>query len=214
MCGLARQAEAGVDHQRHAGQSRPQQAQAVDVVEPAAGADRRAPRHQQLAARRQQAFGHHEVLGCVGEDLEALRGQLAGRFDEAEDFGLERVVVGDDLEFDPRRAENFARHQRGGDRFLGGVAAGRIGQHGDAEIADHFQEPLAGAAARLFAAQRHRHDASARGPHALGHYGGRGIERGADHHARGQRRAVEHQRIVGEVGVARRVGVHVAGCVA
>jgi hypothetical protein len=104
-----------------------------------AGADRRAPGHQHLAAGFQQPLGHDEIVGGVGEDLEAFACKNARRLDQAEDVGLQRVVVADDLELDPVGGKHLARHLRRQHRFGDGVAAGGVGQDPHAERPDHIQ---------------------------------------------------------------------------
>ena len=63
-CGLA-----------HLGEARAQ-AQAVGVDEAEAGADRSTPGHQHPAAGVEQALGHDQVLGGVGEHLEAVGARM------------------------------------------------------------------------------------------------------------------------------------------
>ena len=57
----------------------------------------------------------------------------ARRLDEPEDVRLQRVLFADHFELDPVRAEDLARHLRGGDRLLGRAAAGGVGQHAHAD---------------------------------------------------------------------------------
>ena len=166
-------------------------AQRVGVGEAAAGADRRAPRHQQLAAGGEQALGGAEVLGRIGEQLEAALIELDGRLDQAEQVGLQGVVVGDHLELQPIGFEHLARHLGGGDGLLRRAAAGGVGQHVHAEVGDQLHEALAGLAAGLLAAQRDGDDVGAGGGDGAGQHVGGGILRGAEQEARSQLHAVE-----------------------
>ncbi len=191
---MARCADSSVDHEGNAGKIGAHGAQRVGIGEAAAGSDGSTPGHQDAAARRHEPLGRAEVLGGVGKDLEPLRAQGFGRFDKAEEVWLQRVVVGDDFELDPRRFEKFPRHVRRGDRFARRAAARGVRQHAHAQRADQFQEAFAGAPPRLFAAQGHGDDAGARSLHGIGHDLRRGIKRRAEQQARPDLRPVDGQR--------------------
>ena len=113
----------------------------------------------------QQPLRHHQILGGVGEDLEALRAQDARGLGKPEDIRLQRVVFADHFEFDPGGREYLARHVRGRHRFLDRVAAGGVRQHAHAELTNERPETLAGALAARLTPQRHGHDLGARGTH-------------------------------------------------
>ena len=135
----------GIDDQRDVGEIGAQRLQRVFVDEAARRADRRGPRHQHGAAGGDQALGRAQIFGRVGQHLEALGAERGRGLDQAEQIGLQGVVIGDDFELDPVRAEQLARHVRRGDRFLGRAAAGGVGQHAAAELLDQRPEALAGA---------------------------------------------------------------------
>src|SRR5215469_13224324 len=103
---------------------RAQRPQAEQIVESATGADGRAPRHEHAAAGGEQSLRDHQVLGGVGKDLEALGAEGARRLGEAEHIRLQRVVLADNLELDPWRAEYLARHVRRRNRLLDRMATG------------------------------------------------------------------------------------------
>ena len=67
-------ADPGIDDQRHIGKMRAQRFQRIGVVETAPGADRRSPRHQNLTARRQEAFPPRQDPRWYREKPETLRG--------------------------------------------------------------------------------------------------------------------------------------------
>ncbi|KAI1694530.1 hypothetical protein Ddc_22031 [Ditylenchus destructor] len=125
---LRRRAQSGVDHQHRVGQAFAQRAQAVEVQQPLAGADRRAPGHQQRAARVQQAPAQDQILGAVGEDGEALPRELGRRGHQLEGIGLEGVLVAHDFQLDPRGAVELARHVGELHRLARAAAAGGVGQ--------------------------------------------------------------------------------------
>jgi hypothetical protein len=189
--GLRRHAEARIDDQRDVGKVRAQGPQPVDIVQPSRRADRRAPRHQHAAAGFDQAIGHHQILGRVGKDLEAVVAQHAGRLDQAEDVGLQGVVVADHFELDPFGVEQLARHVGGGDRFLHRVATRRVRQHAQARLLDQRPEGLAGAAGTGFAADRHGHDLRAGHLDRLAQHRRRRIARRTQQQAGGEVNAVE-----------------------
>ena len=126
--GVARRADPGIDDEGHAWEIGPHGLQTEAIVETAARADGRTPRHQHLATGGEQTIGGAKILGRVGKHLEAVAGQRAGRLDEPKQIRLQRVVIGDDFELHPIGAEHLARHLGGGDRFLGRATAGCIRQ--------------------------------------------------------------------------------------
>ena len=89
---------------------RPQRAQAEDVVEPAPEPIGAPQGISTSAAGLEQALGDDEILRHIGKHLEAVAAQNAGRLDQAEHVGLQRVGLADHLELDPGRAEKLARH--------------------------------------------------------------------------------------------------------
>ena len=66
--GVAGRANARVDDERGLRQALAQQAQGKGVCEALAGADGRAPGHEQRAARIQQAAAGHQIVRAVGKD--------------------------------------------------------------------------------------------------------------------------------------------------
>ena len=68
-----------------------------------------------------------------------------------EDVGLQRVVVADELEFDPIGFKHFARHLRRRYRFLHALAACCVRQHRDTDFFQQRPKPLT---VRLAAASR------------------------------------------------------------
>ena len=102
---VRRGADPGIDDELHIREVGSEARQRRRIREPASAADRRAPRHDDLAPDALQALGDGKILGCIGKDLEAFSCESACRFDESEDIGLQRVVVADDFELDPVCAE-------------------------------------------------------------------------------------------------------------
>ena len=100
---MRRQADASVDDQRNLGKMRAHGPQAEHIVEPFAGADRRAPRHQHFASGFDKPLGDDEILGRIREDFEAVGGKNPRRLDEPKHVGLQRVGFADDFELDPGR---------------------------------------------------------------------------------------------------------------
>jgi hypothetical protein len=100
-----------------------------------------APRHQHPAARPQQPPGDHEVLGGVGKPGN-LRAQNAGRFREAKHVRLQRVVLADHLQFDPRAANTCAPWGRVTAPSPNGTRP--YWQHLHAKVADQGPESPAG----------------------------------------------------------------------
>ena len=103
-----------------------------------------------------KALGHAQILGAIGEDLEAVAAERACRFDEPEHVGLQRVVVGDHLKLDPIRLEQLARHLRRRDRLARRVAAGRIRQDAGPRPFTSSQKRCAAASRAAFAAEGNR----------------------------------------------------------
>ena len=195
LCRMRGCADARIDDERHCREIFAQGFQRIAVGEAAPGADRRAPRHQDLAARSHQALGCDQVLGGVGKDLEPVLAEDGRGLDQAEQIGLQRVVVADHLELDPVGSEQLAGHLRGGDGLLRRAAACGVGQHAHAKLLDEVEEALAAVAgSRHLAAQRDRDDGRTRGCHGLAHDLRRGIARGADQQARRHLHAIEAER--------------------
>ncbi|GCC43865.1 hypothetical protein chiPu_0027953, partial [Chiloscyllium punctatum] len=188
---MRRRAQAGIDHQRDVGQAVAQKFQRVAVGDAFGAADWSCPRHHHLAAGFDQARGDREILGAIGEHFKAVLDQDSGGLDQADDVGLQRVVVGDHLELDPGRAEQFARELGSGDRLAHAAAARGVRQHGDAELADQGPERIAGLAASGFTAERYGDDAGAGGADRVLHDRRRGVERRADQQAGREGFAVE-----------------------
>ena len=65
-----------------------------------------------VRSRVDQALGHDQIVGRIGENREAVLDELTRRLDQSEHVRLQRVVVADDLELDPVRAEQVAGHLR------------------------------------------------------------------------------------------------------
>ncbi len=141
--GVRGRADAGVDDEGHVREVAAQALERVAVGEAAAGADRRAPRHQDAAAGGDEALGGDQVLGGVGEYLEAVAREGGGGLHQAEEIRLQSVLVADHLELDPAGSEQLARHAGGGDCLLRGATAGGIGQYTYAEVPDEVEEALA-----------------------------------------------------------------------
>ena len=156
--GVRRRAQPGVDHQRDLGQPRAQELERVAIDDAARAADLRGPGHDHAAAGVAQPLRHRQILGAIGEYLEAVLDQDRRRLDQAHHIGLQGLVVADDLKLDPGRIEQLTRELRGGHRLAHAAAAGGVGQHGHAQVADERPEGIADAAARGFPPQRYRHD--------------------------------------------------------
>ena len=90
-----------IDDERKPWKISPQTFEAGFVDDATPGANGRRPRHDDLTASAHQPFGHRQIFRGVGKDLEAIFGQRFGGLDQAEDVGLQRVVVADHFEFDP-----------------------------------------------------------------------------------------------------------------
>ena len=120
--------EAGVDDERHVGQQVADERERVRVGESHARADGRRERHHGRAAQVAQLARRHGVVAAVGEDLEAVGDELAGRAQQLDGVGVERLVVADDLELDEVRPERLAGELCRQDGLAGGHAAGRVGQ--------------------------------------------------------------------------------------
>ena len=101
LAGVRRQAQAGIDQHRHV-EALAQHLQGVGVDGAAARADGRGPGHDGLAAHIDQALAQHQVFGAVGQHVEAVAHQLLGGGHQVQRVGLQRVVVANHLELDPR----------------------------------------------------------------------------------------------------------------
>ena len=130
-----------------------------------------------------QALRNDQVVGRVGEHREAVTRELVRCVDGRERVGLQRVVVADHFELDPRGAENLARHLRQRDRLLCAVAAGGVGQDPAAERADALPKAVAAAVLGLQAAQAHRQHLRAACAHRVGQALQRWVLGGAEHQA-------------------------------
>ena len=106
----------------------PQDANIGLILDAEAAADGGAERHDGGGAGVEQALGEDDVVGGVGKDREAFLDQNAGGFERGLHIGIERGLVADDFELDPVGKADFAGQARGTDGFIGGVAAGRVGQ--------------------------------------------------------------------------------------
>ncbi|KUM26236.1 hypothetical protein AU467_23015 [Mesorhizobium loti] len=174
-CRVRWPSEPRIHNQRNAGEMSAHRAQRHDVDRPESRSDRRAPWHQNLAARLKQPFGDDEVVRGIGEYRKAIFAEDARGIDQAEHVRLERVMVADHFELDPRRAKNLARHLRGRDGFLHGMTAGGVRQDPHAERVDQRPEFFAAPAASHFTAQRDRHHRGARRLRSIGEDGRRRI---------------------------------------
>ncbi len=92
-----------------------------------------------------EALGEDDVVGGVGQNGEAFFDEHAGGFDGGLHVGIEGLLVADDLDLDPVGEADFAAETRGADGFVGGVAAGGVGQEEVALGIDEVEQ-------RLFAA--------------------------------------------------------------
>ena len=105
-----------------------QGAQPVNVVQPQPRADGRAPGHQHPAAGLDQLLAQHQILGAIGEHLEAVLGQRPRRLDQPERVRLQRIGVADHFQLDPGSIEQLARHLCRGHRLARRIAARRVRQ--------------------------------------------------------------------------------------
>ena len=103
-------ADSGIDDERDIGEIGAERLERVLVDQPARRTDRRGPWHQHGAARGDQALGGAQILGGIGKNLEAVGRERGRGLDQAEQVGLQRVVIGDHFELDPIGAEQLARH--------------------------------------------------------------------------------------------------------
>jgi len=127
------------------------------------------------AAEELLGLRHDEILRRVGKDFEPIGRQDPRGLHEPKHIGLQRVVLANDFEFDPGSAEDLARHLGRRHRLLHRVAAGRVGKHAHAQIANDGPEALPRALAARFAPQRYGHDLGTGGFHRFDQDGGRGI---------------------------------------
>ena len=107
-----------------------------------ARADGRGPRHHRLAAHVDQLLTQHQVLGAVGQHLEAEFDELLCGRGQIHRVGLQCVVVADEFEFDPIGLKHLSGHLRGGDHFLHAVAARGVGQERGVEFFEEFPKPV------------------------------------------------------------------------
>ncbi len=85
--------------------------------------------------------------------------------------------MADHLQLDPVGLEHLPRHLRRQHRFLGGMAARRIGQDEAVEFADHLEKLPALFAACRFTPQRNGQDVGPAGANRIRQNGGRRITR-------------------------------------
>ena len=126
--GVGGGADAGVDDQRDFGDEFAQDAEVGGVLHAEAAADGSAERHDGGGAGVDQALGEDDVVRGVGQNGEAFLDQDAGGFERGLDVGVERRLVADDFDLDPVGEADFAAEAGGADGFVGGVAAGGVGQ--------------------------------------------------------------------------------------
>ena len=93
-----------------------------------AAADGSAERHYRGGASVDEALGENDVVGSVGQDGETFADQDAGSFERGLDIRVERSLVADDFELYPVRDADLAAEAGGADGFVGGIAAGGVGQ--------------------------------------------------------------------------------------
>ena len=133
-----------------------------------AGANRRRPRHQRSAAHIQQAAAGNQIFGAIRQHLKAVFNQHIGGFYQLEYIRLQSVVVANQLQLNPIAFKHFARHLRGGNRFLHAQTTGGIGQNRQTQPLQ--QRPYAlpmRTIHRPLAAQRHRKHGRLRRRHRL-----------------------------------------------
>ena len=99
-----------------------------DVLNAEARSDRRAERHHRGGARVFELAARDRIVVGVGQHDEAFLHEDARRLDERLVVGEERALVADHLELHPVREPRLASEPRRADRFVGGVAAGRVRQ--------------------------------------------------------------------------------------
>ena len=171
-------ANTGIHHQRHIGQACAQGAQCPRVDQALAGANRRAPGHQDATADIQQALAADQVIGAVREYLEAVAHQLVGGLHQFPGIGLQGLLVANDLKLEPVRAEQLARHHRQRDGFARAAATRRVGQQMHAGAAHHIDKAVVGAGVAInaeLATQAQRHHLRARCQNGLAQHLGRRV---------------------------------------
>ena len=133
--------------ERHVGEVLAQGAERIGVGEAAAGADRRAPRHQHLATGRQQALGRDQILGRVGKDLEAVLGRAlpaASTRPNRSGCSVSSLPITSSLiQSVPNSSRAICAVVIAS---LRRAAAGGVGQHAHAQRLDQIEEALAGVA--------------------------------------------------------------------
>ncbi len=102
------------------------------------------------------------IVGDVGQHREALLDQHARRLDGRRHVGEERLLVADHLELDERADAGLARQAGGADRVGGGVAAGGVGQDGDARQVEMVEQVLLARIGDVHAPHRDGDDLGAR----------------------------------------------------
>src|SRR5580704_1126115 len=126
--GVGGGAYACVHNQRHAGDHFAQDADVGLVLNAHAAADGRTERHYGGCAGLDQALGEDDVVGGVGQDGEAFAYQNARGFKRGLHVWIERGLVADYFELHPVGKADFSAEAGGADGFIGGVAAGGVGQ--------------------------------------------------------------------------------------
>ena len=110
------------------------------VADPQAAADGRPQRHDGGAAHLLEAEGQHRIVGGVGQDDEAVVGQLLGRRQQLDRVGQQGPVVADHLELDPVGAEGLPGQLGREHGLAGGGAAGGVGQHPHPELVEQVEQ--------------------------------------------------------------------------
>jgi len=143
--GVGGGADTSVDDEGNGGDSFAQDLERSAVLDAKAGTDGRGEGHDGGGAGIDEAMGEDNVVGCVREDGEPFFDEDAGGFEGGLDVGIEGGLVADDLDFDPVGEADFAGEARGANGFVGGVAAGGIGQQEVAAGVDEVEEGFLGA---------------------------------------------------------------------
>ena len=81
-----------------------------------------------LAPGIDQPLRNHNVVRGIRQNREAFLHQHAGGFDGRLHVGKQRLLVADDLDLHPVGEPDLATQTRGANGFVGGVAAGGVGQ--------------------------------------------------------------------------------------
>src|SRR5690349_2254621 len=103
-------------------------AQVSRVLNAHSGTDRSAKRHHGGGAGIDQLAGVDQIVVSVRQYDEAFLDQNAGGFEQSFIVWEQRLLIADHFELDPVGEADFAGEAGGADRFVGGVAAGGVGQ--------------------------------------------------------------------------------------